>query len=319
MYFAIEQIFSESPCTGRDRGSAPAHKLSLKFIREGENMTESAVVEILVRSLQQVNPRPLKGSQLSVLVKTVLPGFSPESFGHRTLREFIRKNAPEIMELGRTGMDISYCLKSSQTQIPFEEDSKDANSDVLSQLMRNTRAWKTFTTPQSSFCMYLTDRRILRTLHCQSKPLPEWREIRRMSSESLLEIGKEFVASLDDMQKSMLMPLLSDPKWWIPFFERLQPLNLKSRWIEFRRKRIREEFQRRLDELSTVAPVMAEKMPEAAQVVPPLVIASDVVQQSRAEFSIRQIAADVVQRMTESELRALNLPLGYVLDSLATR
>jgi hypothetical protein len=34
---------------------------------------------------------------------------------------------------------------------------------------------------------------------------------------------------------------------------------------------------------------------------------------------MKRIAADVVQRMTDSELRALNLPLGYVVDVMTAR
>lgn len=281
-------------------------------------MTESStVVEFLVRSLQQVNSRPLKGSQLSVLVKTAFPDFSPEALGYRTLREFIRKNATEIMELGRVGMDVSYCLKSSQPALDFGGESSSAMAPALDQLMRNIRAWKTFTTPDSAFRLYLTENGVLRTMHSNSRPLPEWREIRRMSAEALLQIGKDFVATLDDFQKSALMPLLQEPKWWIPFFERLQPLNLKSKWIEFRRQRIRDEFQRRLEELGNLpVPVQTTQMIPPA---PPLSVSPEPISQTQAELSIRKIAADVVKRMTESELRALHLPLGYVVDSLTTR
>jgi len=281
------------------------------------------VVDFLVRTLQQVSPRPLRGSELSVLVKAAHPEFSAEALGYRTLRDFIRKQASEIVEVGRAGMDVQYSLKATQLKLEIEGASS-ASSDVadraLDQLMKDTRAWKTFTSPESPFRLYLTDQGIVRSMHSNSKPLPEWREIQRISPETLLQVGKDFTANLDEIQKSVLVPTFQEPKWWFPFFDRLQSLGLKYKWVEFRRQRIRDEFKRRIGEIGTQA------LPQPQEVALTLVSqptagssSSAASAQTKSELSIRKIAADVVQRMTESELRGLNLPLGYVVDSLTTR
>lgn len=151
-------------------------------------------------------------------------------------------------------------------------------------------------------------------MHSNSRPLPEWREIQRISPEALLQIGKDFTADLDDIQKSVLVPTFQELKWWFPFFDRLQSLGLKYKWVEFRRKRIREEFRKRIEELGTL-PLPQPQELALAFVPQPTAVST----QTQSELSIRKIAADVVQRMTESELRGLNLPLGYVVDSLTTR
>ena len=282
-------------------------------------MTEiPVVVDFLVRTLQQVSPRPLRGSELSVLVKAAHPDFSAEALGYRTLRDFIHKQASEIVEVGRAGMDVQYSLKDTQLKLEIDGASGASHTStdrVLDQLMKDARAWKTFTSPDSPFRLYLTEAGIVRSMHSNSRPLPEWREIQRISPETLLQIGKDFTADLDEIQKSILVPAFQEPKWWFPFFDRLQSLGLKYKWVEFRRNRIRLEFRKRIEELGTLPLPRAQEamlalMPQPTAATSP---------QTQSELSIRKIAADVVQRMTESELRSLNLPLGYVVDSLTTR
>jgi len=272
-----------------------------------------SVSDFLVRTLQQVDPRPLKGSELAVFARTAYPEFRPESFGCRTLRDFIRKNVPDIAEFGRAGMDVSYQLRATQEKLVLEPCAGDESTSAVYQLTTNPRLWKTFASPDSVFRLFLIpDSGMVRVLHPNAQPLPHWREIPRVSAGVLLQIGRDFAADLPDIQRSVLTPLLQEPKWWIPYFERLQSLGLKSKWIEFRRRRIREEFQR----VVGGSPVTPRTTGEPIATLPPS--SSEPALRSQAD-SIRRIAADVVQRMTESELRSLNLPLGYVMDSLTTR
>lgn len=118
-------------------------------------MTESAaVVDFLVRSLQQVAPRPLKGSELAVLVKAAHPEFHAEALGYRTLREFIRRQVSDIVEIGRAGMDVRYSLRATQAKLEAEGASSSSGGladYALDQLMKDSRAWKTFTSPDSPF------------------------------------------------------------------------------------------------------------------------------------------------------------------------
>jgi hypothetical protein len=283
-------------------------------------MTEiPVVVDFLVRTLQQVAPRPLTGTELSVLVRTAHPEFSAEALGYRNMRDLIRKRASEITEIGRVGMDVQYSLKATQAKLGAEIPSITSVSladRVLDQLMKDPRAWKTFTSPDSPFRLYLTDQGIVRSMHSNSRPLPEWREIQRISPEVLHQIGQDFTADLDEIQKSVLVPTLREAKWWFPFFDRLQSLGLKYKWVEFRRKRIQDEFKRKIEEIGTLPLPQPQAQELALALLPQPVEAA---RQTQSDLSIRKIAADVVQRMTESELRGLNLPLGYVVDSLTTR
>jgi len=249
-----------------------------------------------------------------VLVKAAHPEFSAETLGYRTLREFIHRQAPEIVEIGRAGMDVRYSLRATQDKLQAESPQSGASANALDQLMKDSRAWKTFTSPDSPFRLYLTDQGAVRSMHAASKPLPEWREIRRISAEALLQIGKDFTADLDEIQRSVLVPTFQEPKWWFPFFDRLQSLGLKYKWIEFRRKRIRDEFQRKIEEIGALT--LAQPQESGLALAP---VQTESPTQIQPGVSIRKIVDDVVQRMTESELRSLNLPLGYVIDSLTTR
>lgn len=276
-------------------------------------MTEASVVaDFLVRSLQQVDPRPLKGSALAVLVKTAYPDFKPEYLGYRSLRDFIRQNAAEIMEFSKAGMDIVYRLRATQEGFAAESSSAGDSNVPVDQLTRNPLLWKTFASPGSAFRLYIDPQTgVLRSLHSNVTPRPEWREIPKITADALLQIGRDFTANLPDIQQSALAPLLKEPKWWIPYFERLQTLGLRSKWVEFRRRRILETFKRVIDQIGAVSDP-AELAAHTNYPVPEH-------PGSRSELPIRKIAAEVVQRMTESELRALNLPLGYVIDCLTTR
>lgn len=291
-------------------------RLSLILIYARRNMTEAtAVANFLLRQLNQVDPRPLKGSELSVLARTVYPEFRPESFNCRTLREFIRKFVPEAVEFGRAGMDTTYLLRSTKERLGAETSASPGSNLATDQLENDRRIWKTFVTPDSRLRIFLLPEGHMRVLYPYTSPVSTWREIPKISAEALLQIGRDFTTGLEDeATKAILSPLLSEPKWWIPYFERLQSLGLKSKWIEFRRRRIRQEFEQRIGAMAQ--PVTTEAgSTSALRQVP----STETSVTTQSESAIRRIAADVVQRMTESELRALSLPLGYVMDSLTTR
>ena len=268
-------------------------------------MAEIAVIsDLFVRLLGQSSPRPLRGTELSVLAKTAYPDFRPLAFGCRTLRDFIRKNVPDVVEFGRAGMDVSYRLRSEQEHAVKTEEE----SPALHQLTTDSRLWKTFATPDSYFQIYLVPETGMAVVkHPNSKPLPGWRELPKISGPALLQIGRDSAAGQDESGRTILDPILQEERWWIPYYERLQSLGLKSKWIEFRRRRIRAEFHRLLGETAKAE-------------TPVAVAASAPVLDSRTPIDpIRKIAAEVILRMTESELRALNLPLGYVMDALTVR
>jgi len=284
-------------------------------------MTDKEASTLLVRLLSG-SPRPLKGSELSILAKTSSPEFDPIKFGCRNLRDFIRKNASEeITEVDKAGMDIVYAIRAAEQQPLFQsqvaEPVKPAESrGHLGQLLTNPRIWKTFASPDSPFRLFLVPSdgtiRVLRPGYSLD---PSWLEIRRISADKLLQIAKDFISELPESQRASLLSLLDKPSWWIAYFDLVRTLGLKTRWILFRRRRIAEEFERSVPALPTVA-TAAQPTPANQSIATPV---QSLTPAGGAESVMKRIAAEVVHKMTDSELRALNLPLGYVVDVLTAR
>jgi hypothetical protein len=281
------------------------------------------VSSYLVRLLSS-SQRPLKGSELSILVKTSFPGFSLFDFGCRNLREFIRKYTPdEIEEQGKAGMDIIYAARSPEQQPLFEPktlataSTPSGQSAPLRQLLTNPRIWKTFVTPGMPFRLFFDPATgQIRVLRPEYSTDPSWVEIPRMSAEKLLQIARDFIDELPEPQRGPLSAYLEKPKWWIPYFEFIKTLGLTRRWIPFRRRRIAEEFERSLPVLPASTPIEEVSKPSVPnQLSPAVALLPSIVPDS----SLKRVAVDVVQRMNDSELRSLNLPLGYVLDALKAR
>lgn len=285
-------------------------------------MTEQEVVALLRRLLNDANPRPLRGGELSVLVKASFPGFNPIAFASRNLRDFIRKNlSDEISEVGKSGADILYGLRERQHELfkltpPPVEAPPPPTSDQrasLSQLLTNPRIWKTFASPETPYRLYVVPSSgVVRVVKPNESPDPSWHEIRPISGEVLLQIAKDFIAEVPEPQRGTLLITLDQPRWWFPYFDLLRTFGLKWRWVLYRRRRIADEFERALQKLPSM-PSQPREALEAEQ--RPLAATSS---QQPASL-MRRIASEAVQRMTDSELRALNLPLGYVVDSLTTR
>jgi hypothetical protein len=296
---------------------------------------EKEVISLVVRLLSNDgNPRPIRGNQLSATVTTFLPDFKAENFHCRNLRDFLKKYAAnEVMEIGKAGMDVVYGLRSVGQQQPLFEASTPPPPPAttldsrapLNQLLADRRIWKTFVTPESPFRLFLSpSTKRITVLSPGYTPDPSWIEVPRISADILLQIAKDFIAQLPDVQQGPLATAIEQPRWWIGFFELLNTLGLRMRWIYFRRRRIAEEFERAMPTLpppeSAPAQVRVTNAvlgipAPAVHAAPPALERAPVPQKSL----LRQIASDAVQRMTDTELRALNLPLGYVVDALTAR
>jgi hypothetical protein len=267
--------------------------------------------------LRDASPNKLRGGQLSVLLKTNFPDLNLLASGFRNLRDFIAKNVPEVIEVGRAGTDIVYGLREEQQSL-FPE-SREAGGEqapgqvsLVQQLLDNPKVWRTFASPESPYRLYLVPPGRLRVLRPADTPEPTWFRVQPISGETLLQIGKDFVSELSEPQRAPLAKCLTETKWWMPFFDAVRDLGLKTRWIIYRRRRIVAEFQRALMDAPPVvihqeAPHLVEKLHAAEQPPAP----------SQTGMLARRVALAAVGRMTEAELRALSLPLGYVMDALS--
>jgi hypothetical protein len=271
------------------------------------------VVAFINRIVSEASPSPMRGARLSGFIKAEFKDFNTAAFECRNLRQFIRKYVPEIIEDGKAGTDILY--KRKEEQRPLFDDPIKVVSTVtdrpapLRQLLDNPRIWKTFASPDSYYKLYyFPESEQLRVNHPGDPPEPNACEIAPISAQALKDMAVSFIDTLPDPERGPLLKTLDMPKWWFPYFDALTNRGLKSRWIAYRRRRIAEAFEKALLSVSLTAPQHSSSKPEHAKDATKAGVAQGV--------TMREIAAKVVQRLTEPELRSLNLPLGYVMDAM---
>jgi len=308
-------------------------------------MLRQDVSSYLRRLLDDTPNHSLSGAGISVLLKSYFPTFNAQEFDCRNLRDFIRKNVPEICEIGRAGTDVIYGLKNRQQNLfvtpvqkaipesiiqtspvppipkddasraDFERPISKIQQTALAQLLTNPRIWKTFSSPGNPFQLYLNPASgLVRVLSPQGQPDSSWVKISPISADALLQIAKDFIATLPEPQRELLQNTLLQPKWWLPYFDVLRTLGLSFKWRFFKRRRVSQEFERSISNIpapSLVADVMStSQRPEPAE---------RLAEARSPESVVRHVAIQVVGRMTETELRTLNLPLGYMVDVMAAR
>lgn len=308
-------------------------------------MTQQDVSSYLVRVLSDSSTHYMSGAGFSALVKASFPRFSLQELGYVNLRDFIRRSVPEITEVGRAGTDIVYGLRTRQqfetpareplsaaqtlapevraplstTEPPMDSttivEASAAQRSALSQLLANPAIWKTFSSPDGPFQLYMIPNSgLVRVLPPQAQPDPSWYKINPISAETLLQIAKDFIEQLPEPQREPLQGTLSQPRWWFPYFEVLRTFGLTFKWRHYKRRRVAQEFEGSIPKLQLTPPAPEPRPMERKPAL------ADTAAEPRPPGSVlKRVAVEVIGRMTEPELRALNLPLGYVVDSLAGR
>ena len=276
-------------------------------------MENTSLVSYISRLVSEAQPKPITGGQLAARVKVNFPDVNFSQFGCKNLRDFIKKQIPEVSERGQVGMDVLYGVRVQQAEM-FEVASSEPTpaSDLrapLGQLLTNPRIWKTFASPESPYRLFISSSGTIRVIRPGESPDTAGHEVPPISAETLLAIAKDFVSGLPQTQQEILLRTMTELKWWVPYFELISTLGLRMRWVSFRRRRIVEEFERALSKVtSQLTPTVLSVQPQEPNL--------GSIAPSQSDSNIRRVAAFAVQRMSDAELRALNLPLGHVLDAL---
>jgi len=279
----------------------------------------SRIVEVIEKSPQ----KRVTGSELALFLKFTFPGFSPGAYSCLNLRAFVQRFVSGIGQIDRSGGDIVYGLRS---QISDQSDKAGTVSPAITATQPEVgtsapvdrRIWKTFASPNSFWKLFGHPETGQLTVISPGKPgLPSpWVMISPCPPETHLQIAKDFVAGLlDENQRNVLSQTLSQLRWWDYIFSAAERLGIATNWQVFRRRRLQGEFFRSLQRLgiplksSTVASSRAAEGERDAESK----VSSSAIS---AEQRLRRLAIGAVERMSISELRSLNLPLGHVLDEL---
>lgn len=260
------------------------------------------------------------GSRLSAELKERSPGWTPAEFGFRSLRKFVDAHVPGVVVVGRSGMDVMYGLTGSEPP--------PARSPGVAQVpTSDPDFWRIWVSPNSPFALVV------------SRAGADIKAVRRGESPApaghlLLEppgidvhrsIARHFLETVPEDLKARLLAALekSSDSWWQTWLRELRGSAHLGGWNTFRRS----AFENRLREQLSAAAVSERDIEHALAairdrhlaVAPRKRRASPGVDVSSADVdALRRVVLDAVQQMSPAELRDLRLPLGVVLDVLAS-
>ena len=294
----------------------------------------SSITAAVVRLVSESPQQSASGTRVVAAIRSTFPDFSPQAEGFRSFREFIRTFAPQVAESPqRAGMDVIYVLKApttseSQPQVVSVESSSKI-SGFVSLLLNNPRAWKTFASPLSTSRIYVNPDGTSVLVSSPHAPPPSggWLRIDPISAGSLLAIARDFIDLVPELYRPALNESLTKPKWWIPYFDVMGSLGLKSRWVSFRRRRILDEFMRQVTlrtseghaqhtPPSSTTPLPSSAPAQPRDFAPPPTPESGGDGAATSQNRLRAVAVAAISRMSIAELRALVIPLGYIADAL---
>jgi hypothetical protein len=287
-------------------------------------MADATVIGADISRLVQNSPNhKLPGSALAVLLKRGYPDFRPEDFGCRNLRDFIRTYAKEVFEDGKNGGDIRYSVallptlgEASSRQQEFRAIS--SAPVVPRRLTVDTPVWKTFVSPTAPYRIYGNrETGEFRVVHSQvPAPGGAWIQVPPCPPETHVQIAKEFVEGLaDESAKNQLTKILGLDSWWNHFFFSARNFGVERQWSAFRRRRLHAELEQALHSAGVPLPFSNPPSPVTRSVsdsTPPE-------KETQTDSQVRRIAAAVIRRLSDSELREVWLPLGHVLDVLGEK
>lgn len=258
----------------------------------------------------------LPGSRLAAVLQERQPGWRPADFGARSLREFVAANVTGVVVVGRAGMDVIYGLEGAKGPASPE-------AALLPPVQPDF--WRIWVSSNSPYVL-LVDR-----TSAVVKAVP--RGTSATEDEILLvppdvdvhrSVAQEFLARVSDGSRARLQEILEQPldRWWQSWVRELRGSSLLSDWNTFRRHAFEGRFRSQL---------LAAAMSEASS---DRVLAEirqrhlDAPQRRRSSLhasaeredgeDIRRVVLEAVRRMSIAELRDLRLPLGVVLDVLAS-
>lgn len=246
----------------------------------------------------------ITGSKLSELLRAAFPEWAPETFGAKTLSDFIAQNAPAITVVSRAGLDNVYGLASQ--------------ADALIATQEPANLWRTWVSPNSSHVLEVR----LRSGEVAAVDKHEvtrdgWVRPVSPTVEQHRQLARDFLAFQFPDGDEVLDAITREPgAWWQSWMAHIRRLNLANVWREFRTSRLVSLFDSSLSASSLendarrAAVTLLSYLASPESVVASIPQARPVVQ-SKSE--LRKLAMHAVEMMSEDELSQLRLPLGTIL------
>jgi hypothetical protein len=273
----------------------------------------------------------VSGTDLAQYLKFSFPGFSPDAYGAPKLRVFVERYVPEVCVVGRSGTDPVYALRSMADDLGGR--TREASSvavptldpppspDFSNSIRMNHQIWKSFSSPNSLWHIYAnTETGEIQAISPGGPRLSApWVIIPPCAAEVHLQVAKGFVSTVSDAkQRESLQSLLAQPRWWDRIFAVLLQMNLLRNWQVYRRRELLKAFFEalRLEGVPVKQQISGQftSPPPLGEHVPPKQLSGQA--KIGSDERLRQAVLSVVEKMSVAELRALSIPVGYLVDEL---
>lgn len=254
----------------------------------------------------------IHGSRLSSLLKERVPSWSPAAFDVRSLREFVTTHVPGVAVVDRSGMDVVYALVGTGATEPSGTQPEPAQVDL----------WRVWVSPNSPYILVLDrENQALRTVPRGGPVGPSEVRLEPPTEAIHREVAKEFLATLPPALHPKLLAALESPTahWWQGWVRELRGTGHLDSWNGFRRGLFELHLAARLRDanLDDTAVVGALGRIRDSKHLAPMRIRS-AGRSGPHQDDLHRVVFEAVQRLSIAELRELRLPVGIVLDVLAT-
>lgn len=244
------------------------------------------------------------GSQLGAALRDQFPGLDLKNkFGG--LMNFIRGHCDgELVWIEKRGGDDVLAHRSK---------AEGAHMQTMAS------AWLAFTNPNVHQRVAVKAESGQVRAFTHDEELKGWISVSPLTTEDYKEMARGFLPEVDAGERAAFEAAISETNFWHSWsslISRSRQTDLFKKWMSYRGARIDALFQERLKKqgFSEHATHLATRALLASKKIP--VPAPTPYRQRSVDVSLRSMIHRAVDRLSESDLRQLWLPVGVVLDSI---
>lgn len=271
-------------------------------------------MDVAALIVESVREGATQGSRLAQRVRNRYPDWTPEQADARNLRDFVERFVDGVSVVGRSGMDVIYGLSSEASGAPMHGSSRSSGPDV--------NLWRVWVSPNSPYALEIN--KVAGSVGHVPRPALSGEDVARLEPaprERHEEIAREFALRVETERGTPLPKVGGAEGWWYDWQRSLNTLGLESEWQQHRSSALEAQLRASLEELglseearqqalTTIVRDRTARRRTTNSGHPPI-------EDARSELEAIALAA--IPRMDVSDLRALKIPLGVVLDVMAQR
>jgi len=288
---------------------------------QGSQTPSSAVIERVVDWIRQAPAKELSGSLIGTGIKLLFPRFSFADLGYESLGAFLLKEGQGrlVTKQPLAGGDPLFVEYSADPVGPNIDAMNDVpKSPSHGATLPNWRqALRAYASPRGQFRLFAKTGEDFWIGPANADVPTDFVEIRPMTVDEHREIAVDFANAIpiEDKRTALLETANSgEERWHLRYWELTKKLGCELDWKAFRFSRIESSLKNSLASMNvqpTLAPTInprdqRRRLNEAAS------------RGSSPQVSTRSILGRTVELLSEEDSRRVWLPLGSVLDALAS-